>query len=246
MIEFSADEQSRYARQLSLEGFGPEAQQRLRQGSVLIVGAGGLGSPVAFYLAAAGVGHLGIIDGDVVDTTNLQRQILHRTADVGREKAISAKDKLAALNPNITIDTYTEFLTADNAPTILPKYDFIIDATDSFKAKFMINDLCVAEGKPFSHGGIYRYQGHTMTYVPGAPCYRCLFASMPDPEAPQGPIGAVAGIIGCIQASEAIKYLAGIGTLLTGTLLTVDIRTMDINRIRFGKSSSCPSCAGLN
>jgi molybdopterin/thiamine biosynthesis adenylyltransferase len=243
-MEFSDDERARYARQLVLEGFGEQGQQRLRDGSVLVIGAGGLGSPVAYYLAAAGVGRLGIIDGDVVDTTNLQRQILHRTADVGRQKAISAKEKLEALNPNTNVEIYTEFLTTENGPEILAKYDFVVDATDSFRAKFMINDLCVAAGKPFSHGGIYRYQGHTMTYVPGAPCYRCLFSSMPTPEAPQGPIGAVAGIIGCVQAAEAIKYLSGAGTLLTGTLLTVDTRTMEFNRIRFSRSADCASCAG--
>ena len=243
-MEFSDDERARYARQLALDGFGTEGQERLRNGSVLIVGAGGLGSPVALYLAAAGVGRIGIIDGDAVDMSNLQRQIIHRTADVDRPKALSAKEKLTALNPNVNVVIYTEFLTDANGPSIIDGYDFVVDATDSFRAKFMINDLCVAAGKPFSHGAIYRYQGHTMTHVPGTPCYRCLFASMPEPAAPQGPIGAVAGIIGCIQASEAIKYLSGTGTLLTGTLLTVDTNTMEFNRIRFGHSASCPSCSG--
>ena len=243
-MEFSEDERARYARQLVLEGFGSAGQQRLHDGSILVVGAGGLGSPVAYYLAAAGVGRIGIIDGDVVDTTNLQRQIIHRTNDIGRPKALSAMEKLSALNPNTVIETYTEFLTAENGAGLIAGYDFVVDATDSFRAKFLINDLCVAWGKPFSHGAIYRYQGHTMTYIPGAPCYRCLFDTMPEPEAPQGPIGAVAGIIGCIQAAEAIKYLSRTGSLLTGTLLTADTRTMEFNRIRFGKSTGCTSCSG--
>jgi len=243
-MELSDDERARYARQLTLEGFGPEGQERLRNGSVLIVGAGGLGSPVAFYLAAAGVGRIGLIDGDTVDMSNLQRQIIHRTSDVGRAKALSAKEKIEALNPNVNVEAHTGFLTETNGPSIIDRYDFVVDATDSFQVKFLINDLCVAAYKPFSHGAIYRYQGHTMTYVPGTPCYRCLFASMPDPSAPQGPVGAVAGIIGCIQAAEAIKYLSGTGTLLTGTLLTADTRTMEFNRIRFERSASCPSCSG--
>lgn len=244
-MEFSAEEQARYARQLALEGFGIDGQQRLHDGSVLIVGAGGLGSPVAYYLAAAGVGHIGIIDGDAVDTSNLQRQIIHRTADIGRPKAMSAKEKLTALNPNAEITAYTGFLTEDNGAELISGYDFIVDATDSLRAKFLINDLCVASRKPFSHGAIYRYQGHTMTYVPGEPCYRCLFESMPEPDGlPQGPIGAVAGIIGSIQAAEAIKYLSGTGSLLTGTLLTVDARTMEFGRIHFGRSATCRSCSG--
>lgn len=246
-MEFSDDERARYARQLTLEGFGAEGQERLRRGSALIVGAGGLGSPVAFYLAAAGVGRIGLIDGDVVDRSNLQRQIIHRTADVGRPKVLSAREKIEALNPNVTVETFHNLLTPENGREIIGCYDFVVDATDSRDAKFMINDLCVAIDKPFSHGAIYRYQGHTMTFVPGSPCYRCLFASMPEgDETPQGPIGAVAGIIGSIQAAEAIKYLSGTGSLLTGTLLTVDTRTMEFNRIRFGRAAGCPSCAGCD
>lgn len=180
------NDRMRYARHLSLPGFGEEAQSRLKAGSVLVVGAGGLGSPVCLYLAAAGVGRIGVMDGDRVDESNLQRQIIHSTAAIGMPKVESAVRRMLELNPRVEAVAYDYRFTADNAAEMLAGYDFVIDATDSLSAKFLINDMCVAAGRPFSHGAIYRYGGHTMTYVPGSACYRCLFESMPDPAEVSG------------------------------------------------------------
>lgn len=239
------NDRMRYARHLSLPGFGEEAQSRLKAGSVLVVGAGGLGSPVCLYLAAAGVGRIGVMDGDRVDESNLQRQIIHSTAAIGMPKVESAVRRMLELNPRVEAVAYDYRFTADNAAEMLAGYDFVIDATDSLSAKFLINDMCVAAGRPFSHGAIYRYGGHTMTYVPGSACYRCLFESMPDPAEVSGPIGVLPGIIGTIQASEAVKYLAGVGRLLAGTLLTVDTLTMATARIAVPRRHDCPACGGF-
>ncbi len=235
----------RYARHLSLPGFGEEAQSRLKSGSVLVIGAGGLGSPVCLYLAAAGVGRIGVMDGDRVDESNLQRQVIHSTADIGMPKVESAARRMLALNPYVDVATYDFRFTADNAMTMLDEYDFVIDATDSIQAKFLINDMCVAANKPFSHGAIYRYCGHTMTYKPGSACYRCLFDTMPDPVETSGPLGVLPGIIGTIQASEAVKYLAGVGDLLIGSLFTVDTLTMTTARIAVPRRNDCGACGGF-
>ena len=237
----------RYRRNILLEGFGEEGQEKLRQGKVLVIGAGGLGSPVLFYLAAAGVGTLGIVDFDIVDITNLQRQILHQTADLGRQKAISAKEKLEALNPEITIKSYVEKLTTENAASLINEYDFVIECCDNYEAKFLVNDACVAQGKPYSHGAILAMQGEVMTYVSGHACYRCVFGNPPEegrvPTAAQaGVLGSIAGIAGSIQASEAIKYLTGIGELLTDRILIFDGKSMIFNSLKVKKRNSCP-CA---
>lgn len=238
---FNSDEQQRYARHFALPEIGEKGQARLSKGSVLVVGAGGLGSPVLLYLAAAGVGHIGIIDGDRLDYSNLQRQVIHTTAAVGQYKALSAEKAINALNPNVITTAYTEFLTQENADSLLPQYDFVIDATDSLRAKFLINDLCVAALKPFNHGAIARYQGHTMTVLPGTACYRCLIPEAEAPqEAPAGPLGAVPGVIGSIQALEAIKYLTGIGSLLTNRLLRFDALTMTFSTIEVAPDPECP------
>lgn len=239
--DFNTDERQRYGRHFALPEIGVEGQRRLRDGSVLVVGAGGLGSPVLLYLAAAGVGHIGVIDGDRLDYSNLQRQVIHTTTALGEPKAISAAQAMHALNPNIRVTPYVEFLSAENADKILSRYDFVVDATDNLSAKFLINDLCVKAGMPFNHGAISRFAGHTMTVVPGAACYRCLIpdAEQPD-ESPAGPLGAIPGIIGSMQAVEAIKYLTGIGRLLTNRLLTFDALTMTSHLINVPPNPNCP------
>lgn len=247
MLDFNEDELQRYSRHILLKDVGPEGQDKLRRARVLIVGAGGLGAPAALYLAAAGVGTIGIADGDNVDLSNLGRQIIHFTADVGRPKVSSAKEKINALNPNVTVHTYNEFLEAGNARRILADYDFIIDGTDNFPVKFLINDACVMLGKPFSHGGILRFEGQTFTHLPGTACYRCLFNAPPPagavPTCSQaGVLGAIAGMLGTIQAAETLKYLTGVGELLTNKLLTFNAKTMDFRKITVKRQANCPIC----
>jgi len=246
-MDFTEDQINRYSRHILLQDIGVEGQEKINSGKVLIVGAGGLGAPVALYLAAAGVGTIGIIDGDVVDLSNLQRQIIHFTPDVNKPKVLSAKEKIEQINPDVKVITYKTFLTAENAFDIIKDYDFIIDGTDNFPVKFLINDACVLAEKPFSHGGILRFDGQTMTYVPGHACYRCLFNSPPPPNAvptcsQAGVLGAIAGMLGTIQAAEALKFLTGVGDLLTDQLLTFNAKTMDFRKIKVKRTSNCPVC----
>ena len=237
----------RYSRHIILKEIGVKGQKKLMNGKVLIIGAGGLGSPAALYLAAAGVGTIGIVDADVVDLSNLQRQVIHTTADLGKLKVESAKDTMEAINPDVKVITYHTFLMANNVRDIIKDYDFVIDGTDNFPAKFLINDACVLEKKPFCHGGIIRFRGQLMTYVPGeGPCYRCVFKDPPPaddvPTRKQaGVIGAMAGTIGCLQALEAVKYLTGAGNLLTGRLMTFDALKMDFHTIKLPPHD--PNCA---
>ena len=212
------DEQvERYARHLILKGVGVKGQKRLLASSVLIIGAGGLGSPAALYLAAAGVGHIGLVDGDVVDMSNLQRQIIHTTARVGAPKVESAATAIRALNPDVTVDTYYELVDASNIAGLIEPYDLVIDATDNFAAKFLINDACVLAGKPYIHAGVVGFAGQVMTVIPGeGPCYRCIFRDLPAAgEIPTckeaGVLGAVVGVIGSLEATEAVKLIAGVG-----------------------------------
>ena len=214
-----------------------------------LYGAGGLGAPAAMYLAAAGVGTIGIADADEVDLSNLQRQIIHGTGDVGKAKVISAKETMNEMNPDVTVHTYRTYVSADNIMDLIKDYDFIIDGTDNFPAKFLINDACVLAKKPFSHAGIIRFQGQLMTYVPGeGPCYRCIFKDPPPKDAvptckQAGVIGAMGGVIGSLQAMEAIKYLLGVGELLTGYLLTYDALSMNFRKVKFPKKvKDCPVC----
>ncbi len=247
MLDFTEDDLVRYSRHILLQDVGVEGQEKIHDGRVLIIGAGGLGAPVALYLAAAGVGTIGIVDGDVVDLSNLQRQVIHHTPDVGRPKVLSAKEKMLAINPGIKVQTYQEFLTAANALDIIADYDFIVDGTDNFPVKFLINDACVMAGKPFSHGGILRFEGQTMTHVPGSACYRCLFKEPPPANAvptcsQAGVLGAIAGMLGTIQAAETLKYLTGVGELLTDKLLTFNAKTMDFRKINVHHTDACPIC----
>ncbi len=247
--DLSAEEIARYDRQIILPQIGIDGQTKLKRSSVLIVGAGGLGAPAALYLAGAGVGRIGIADGDTVSISNLQRQIVHSMETASQNKAESAKQSLQRLNDQITVEAYPYALTPENAEEIIGNYDFIIDAVDNFPAKFLINDTCVILKKPFCHAGILQFEGQVMTYVPGEyPCYRCIFEEIPEqgtiPNCSQaGIIGAVAGIIGSIQALEAIKYLLGIGELLTGKIfifngLSMQTRIADFKK----KNSSCRVC----
>ena len=247
MFDFTEDDLVRYSRHILLQDVGVEGQEKIRNGKVLVIGAGGLGAPVALYLAAAGVGTIGIVDGDVVDLSNLQRQVIHFTEDVGKPKVESAKEKIQRINPNVKVVTYQTFLMADNALDIIKDYDFIIDGTDNFPVKFLINDACVMANKPFSHGGILRFEGQTFTHLPGTACYRCLFGAPPPPGAvptcsQAGVLGAIAGMLGTIQAAEALKFLTGIGQLLTDKLLTFNAKTMDFRKIRTRRHDGCPIC----
>ncbi len=246
-MELSREQCRRYNRHLILEGFGVEAQSRLLHAKVLLVGAGGLGSPVALYLAAAGVGTIGVVDGDTVSITNLQRQVLHSTPDVGRPKVQVAKERMQAINPNVKVDTYETYLSETNAMELIKPYDFVIDGTDNFATKYLVNDACVMQGKAFTMGGISKYSGQLMTHVPGSACYRCLF---PEPPAKQdvetcamvGVLGSIAGMLGTVQATECIKYLAGVGQLLTNSMLTFDALSMQWQRFDFSQRPSCELC----
>ncbi len=247
MYDFTEDDLIRYSRHILLQDVGVEGQEKIREARVLVVGAGGLGAPVALYLAAAGIGTIGIIDGDVVDLSNLQRQVIHFTKDVGIAKVESAKEKMIAINPTITVNTYKDLLMADNALDLVKEYDFIVDGTDNFPVKFLINDACVMAGKPFSHGGILRFEGQTFTHVPGSSCYRCMFNAPPPPNlvptcSQAGVLGAIAGMLGTIQAAETLKYFTGVGELLTNRLLTFNAKTMDFRKVNIRKRTNCPLC----
>ena len=238
----------RYSRQIILEEVGGAGQEKLLSSKVLIVGAGGLGAPAALYLAAAGIGTIGIIDSDKVDLTNLQRQIIHHTEDVDTDKTASAEKKMRAINPDISVKTYQTRVTAGNISEIIRRYDFVIDGTDNFPAKFLINDACYFEKVPFSHAGILRFDGQLITVLPGeTACYRCIFHSPPPeggvPSCSQaGVLGALAGVIGSLQATEAMNYLLGIGNLLTNALLTYNALTMEFRKVRLGRNPNCPLC----
>ncbi|NTU54013.1 MAG: HesA/MoeB/ThiF family protein [Chlorobiaceae bacterium] len=245
-MPLNTDQKARYARHLALPEIGEKGQEKLLDSKVLVIGAGGLGSPAAFYLAAAGVGTIGLMDGDTVDLSNLQRQILHTTASLGSKKTESAHARLEALDPSIRIEPHPFRLTPENAPEMLAPYNYVIDATDNFESKFLIARACHQAAKPYSHAGIRNFQGQTMTILPGeTACYRCVFHEDGVPAAgtaPQGPLGALPGIIGSIQAIEAIKYLLGIGTLLTDALLTFDALTMNFRKVTVRIDPACPLC----
>jgi len=248
MIDFTEAQLERYSRHIILQDIGIEGQSAIQEGKVLIIGAGGLGSPVALYLAAAGVGTIGIADADQVDLSNLQRQVIHFTKDIGRLKVESAAEKMRAINPDITVKTYGEYIRAANIQQVIADYDFVIDGTDNFATKFLINDACVMARKPFSHGGILRFHGQTMTILPGqSACYRCVFPTQPPrgavPSCSQaGVLGVVAGMLGTIQAAEALKFITKTGTLLANALLTFDAKTMLFRKVEIRANENCPIC----
>jgi molybdopterin/thiamine biosynthesis adenylyltransferase/rhodanese-related sulfurtransferase len=247
-IDLSHDEIRRYSRHLIMPEVGMKGQRKLKAASALLIGTGGLGSPLAMYLAAAGVGRIGLVDYDVVDASNLQRQVIHGTKDIGRPKLESAKETMLDINPHIRVDTYSTPLTSDNALDILGPYDVIIDGTDNFPTRYLINDACVLLGKPNVYGSIFRFEGQaSVFYAREGPCYRCLFPEPPPPGlvpscAEGGVLGVLPGVIGAIQATEAIKLLVGIGETLIGRLLLYDALHMTFDFVKLRKNPDCPVC----
>jgi len=242
------DQRRRYSRHLLIPEVGEEGQRKLLDAKVLLVGAGGLGSPAALYLAAAGVGTLGIIDADVVDDSNLQRQILHTTDRVGMPKVESARIAIEGINPDVKVIQHEVHLDQSNVLDIFSGYDIILDGTDNFATRYLINDACVLLGKPNAHGSIFRFEGQATTFVPGeGPCYRCLFPTPPPPElapscAEAGVLGLLPGTIGIIQATEVAKLILGIGEPLVGRLLTYDALAMEFRELRLSRDPACPMC----
>lgn len=247
-MTFSADEIRRYSRHLILPEFGARGQKALKAARVLVVGAGGLGSPAAMYLAAAGVGALGLVDFDVVDLSNLQRQVLHGTPDVGRSKLASAADRLRALNPEVKLELHELRLTSDNALALIAQYDLVLDGTDTFATRYLINDACVLTGKPNVSASVFRFEGQLSVFcAKDGPCYRCLYPEPPPPGlAPScgegGVLGIVPGVVGTMQATETIKVLAGLGEPLIGRLLTFDALTMSFRQFKVKKDPQCVVC----
>lgn len=247
-VNLSSGELLRYSRHLILPEVGLEGQKRLKAASVLCIGTGGLGSPLTMYLAAAGVGRIGLVDFDVVDVTNLQRQIAHGTKDVGRLKIESAKDTLSDINPEIIIETHNIMLSSANALELFAGYDLIIDGTDNFPTRYLVNDACVLLGKPNVYGSIFRFEGQaTVFWAENGPCYRCLYPEPPPPGlvpscAEGGVLGILPGIVGCIQANEAVKLILGVGEALIGRLLLFDALGMKFRELKLRKDPDCPIC----
>ena len=248
MFNFSKEQIERYSRHIILKEVGGMGQTKLLESKVLLIGAGGLGSPIAVYLAAAGVGTLGIIDDDVVDLSNLQRQILHGTSDIGISKTKSAEATITEMNPDVKVIPINERINSENAFQILEQYDLIVDGCDNFPTRYLINDACVMLGKPIVHGSIFQFDGQVTVLYPGkGPCYRCIFPEPPPaglaPSCQEaGVFGVLPGIIGTIQAVEAIKILLDIGDSLIGTLLLFDALTMNFNRMKLRQDENCPMC----
>ena len=248
MTTLAQAELVRYSRHLILPDVGVPGQEKLKAARVLLIGAGGLGSPAALYLAAAGVGTLGLVDFDNVDVTNLQRQILHGTKDVGRPKLVSARERLADVNPHVRLETYETALTSKNALDIFSGYDIVVDGTDNFATRYLVNDACVLQGKPNVYGSIFRFEGQASVFaLPDGPCYRCLFPEPPPPGlvpscAEGGVLGVLPGLVGTIQATEAIKLIVGIGEPLAGRLLLIDTLGMQFRTVNVRKDPTCPAC----
>jgi molybdopterin/thiamine biosynthesis adenylyltransferase len=245
--DFTEEQVHRYARHIILPEVGGAGQRKLLDASVLVVGAGGLGSPAALYLAAAGVGRIGLVDHDEVDLTNLQRQILHSTADVGRPKTASGAETIHHLNPDVDVVRIDGRLDASNAAATVGAFDVIVDGSDNFPTRYLLNDAAYFAGKPLVSGAIFQFEGQVTTFEGGRPCYRCLFPSPPAPGsvpncAQAGVFGALAGTIGTIQATEAIKLICGIGTTLVGFLLLYDALEIRFNRVRVTRDEACPLC----
>jgi molybdopterin/thiamine biosynthesis adenylyltransferase/rhodanese-related sulfurtransferase len=247
-VKLSKEEIQRYSRHLIMPEVGMEGQLKLKRARVLTIGTGGLGAPLGLYLAAAGVGHLGLVDFDVVDSSNLQRQVTFTTADVGKPKSEAAKARLLALNPAIEIVSYETRLTSDNALELFREYDIIVDGTDNFPTRFLVNDACVLLGKPNVYGSIFRFEGQATVFgYPGGPCYRCLYPEPPPPGlvpscAEGGVLGVLPGIVGSIQAMETIKLILGTGEPLVGRLLLFDALAMRFRELKLKKNPDCPLC----
>ncbi len=247
-VELSNEEIARYSRHLIMPEVALDGQKKLKQAKVLTIGAGGLGAPLAMYLAAAGVGTLGIVDFDVVDESNLQRQIIHGTSDVGRKKMESARDTILDINPNVKVEAYEEPLTSENALDIFKDYDIIVDGTDNFPTRYLVNDACVLLGKPNVYGSIFRFEGQaSVFYAKEGPCYRCLYPEPPPPGlvpscAEGGVLGILPGAVGTIQATETVKLILGIGDPLIGRLLLYDALGMSFRQMKLRKDPNCPVC----
>lgn len=247
-MSLSPHELRRYARHVVLPQVGVAGQERLKAASVLVVGLGGLGSPAALYLAAAGIGRLGLVDCDRVDESNLQRQVLHGTSSVGTPKVESARARLHDLNPHVELQVHGERFDVHNALSLVGAYDVVVDGTDQFAARYLVNDACVIEGRPNVHGSVHRFEGQVSVFAaPGGPCYRCLFPEPPAPGtvpncAEGGVLGVLPGIVGSLQAAEAIKWIAGIGTPLVGRLLHFDALGMRMHEVAFARDAACPVC----
>jgi molybdopterin/thiamine biosynthesis adenylyltransferase len=248
MFDFSEEQIVRYSRHIILPEVGGKGQKKILEGKVLLVGAGGLGSPSAYYLAAAGVGKIGIVDMDVVDLSNLQRQILHHTGDLGRAKTDSAKEKLNALNPDVELITYNERVSSENIMELFRDYDIIVDGCDNFPTRYLVNDACVLTGKANVHGSIFRFEGQATVFQPGnGPCYRCLY---PDPPPPgmvpscqeAGVLGVLPGLIGTVQAVETLKLILGVGETLVGRLLLYDALSLRFREMKLRRDPDCPIC----
>ena len=247
--DLSATERERYARHLLLPDVGLEGQMRMKAASVLCIGAGGLGSPVTLYLAAAGVGRIGIVDPDVVERTNLQRQVLFAESDIGRPKIEAARDRLLGINPHLKLDIYPERFTAENAVSLLEPYDVLVDGTDNFATRYLSNDVAAFAGKPNVYGSIFRFEGQVSVFHPaaGGPCYRCMFPTPPEPGlvpscAEGGVLGVLPGLVGSLQATEAIKLILGKGDPLIGRMVHVDTMTMRFREFKLRKDPECPVC----
>lgn len=249
-MSLTEEQHERYSHQLILEGIGTNGQTKLLQSSVLVIGAGGLGSSILPYLAGAGVGRIGIFDNDRVEVANAHRQVIHHTCDNGRRKVESARDKLLAINPHITVDTYDERFSRDNALEVVGKYDAVVDASDNFPTRFLANDACYFAKRPFFFGTVIRYEGQTTVFFPGRdnePCYRCLFPEPPPaglvPRVSEvGVLGTIPGLIGMIEATEVLKYLLGIGNNLNGRMLLYDGLDMTFRPIRVNRNRHCHLC----
>jgi adenylyltransferase/sulfurtransferase len=245
-LALDSEQLDRYSRHIIMDDVGPEGQAALLDSSVLVVGAGGLGAPVLQYLAAAGVGHLGIADDDVVELSNLQRQVIHGNDDVGRPKVDSAREFIEQLNPDIEVTTRETRVTQDNVESLIEGYDVVVDASDNFPTRFLLNDACMLAGVPLSHGAVYQFEGQATT-ITGRPCYRCLFPEAP-PEgavpdcATAGVLGVLPGTIGAIQATEVVKLLMGLGETLHGRLLAYDARDMTTEFVPIAPNPECPVC----
>jgi adenylyltransferase/sulfurtransferase len=246
-LSLDSTQLDRYSRHIIMEEIGPEGQAKLLDGSVLVVGAGGLGSPVIQYLAAAGIGRLGIADDDDVERSNLQRQIVHADADVGRPKVESAADYVRKLNPDVTVETHDDRVGTENAGDLVESYDVVVDASDNFRTRYLLNDVTRLQNQPLVHGAIYRFEGQATTLLPDGPCYRCLFPEAPEPGevadcATTGVLGVLPGTMGCIQATEAAKLLLESGEPLARRLLFYDAMEMSFETVPYAADPDCPVC----
>jgi len=248
-LDLDSTQLDRYSRHIIMDDVGPAGQKALLDSEVLVLGAGGLGAPIIQYLAAAGVGTIGIADDDVVERSNLQRQVIHGTDDIGRKKVDSAAEFVGELNPDVAVTKHETRVTADNIDGLIDGYDFVVDGTDNFATRYLVNDACTLAGVPFSHGSIFRFEGQVTTFAGGedSPCYRCLFPEAPPAGmvpncATAGVLGVLPGTVGCLQATETVKYLMGKGAALDGSMLFFDALEMEFDRVEIPKQDDCPVC----